>query len=327
MRSVFTHHDQVVHRRICSPAGGIVRAQVPLRVAIELVDPRRPDRAAQTALRAAFEGLAPSRTLHVLDLTWNAGPGTEVAPWTLSGIDATARSAGLEVAHEQLPMAEDAGPRREHGVRTDLPGARRARALPSDWFGRHLCLVTPCAALDPGSNKSSGPLTAALRALDRHIGGPRNRESVRVAARMLSTVFASVTVVIDGAWWADLSGESGTARGLMPLGRLLAVHADHPDPAWARTLQQTFDPWLAHCLGLSRRGAGLDHAIRGVGTGGRARWPRMRPVDQSPARGRGLAGRALEALWKPNAKKARLGPAVPGDLGRVWSSWPRRGGR
>jgi hypothetical protein len=222
-------------------------------------------------------------------------------------------------------MGDEPGPRREQGVRTDLPGARRARALPSEWFGRHLCLVVPCAALDPGTKKSVGPLAAALRALDRHIGGPRNRESARVAARMLSTVFASVTVVIDGAWWADLSAESGTARSLIPLGRVLTLHADHPDPAWARTMQQTFDPWLAHRLGLSRRGAGLDHAIRGIGNGGNARWPRAR-VSEGPHRERGLAGRALEALWKPGAKKPRLGPAVPGDLGRVWSNWPRPGG-
>lgn len=298
---------------------------MPLRVAIELVDPRRPDRAARTALHPAFEALAPSRSLQVLELGWNAGPGTQVAPWTLSGIEAVAGEASLDVVHERLGMGDEPGPRREQGVRTDLPGARRARALPSEWFGRHLCLVVPCAALDPGTKKSVGPLAAALRALDRHIGGPRNRESARVAARMLSTVFASVTVVIDGAWWADLSAESGTARSLIPLGRVLTLHADHPDPAWARTMQQTFDPWLAHRLGLSRRGAGLDHAIRGIGNGGNARWPRAR-VSEGPHRERGLAGRALEALWKPGAKKPRLGPAVPGDLGRVWSNWPRPGG-
>jgi len=297
---------------------------VPLRVAIELVDPRRPDRAAQAALRAPFEALAPTRPLHVLELGWNAGPGTEVAPWTLSGIEAAARSADLVVDRERMSMAEDPAPRRDTGIRTDLPGARRARALPSEWFGKHLCLALPCAALDPGSSTQTGPLVAALRTLDRHIGGPRHRESPRVAARMLSTVFASVTVVVDGAWWADLSAESGSARSLLPLGRVLTIHADRPDPAWARTLQQTFDPWLAHRLGLSARGAGLDHAIRGVGGGGQARWPRARPTTS--VRPRGLANRALEALWKPETPKARLGPAVPGDLGRVWSNWPRPGG-
>lgn len=327
MRSVFTHPVRVVHRRICRPGGGIVRARVPLRVAIELVDPRRPDHAAQAALRAAFEALAPNRALHVLELGWNAGPGTQVAPWTLSGIESAARAAALEVEHERLNMADDGVPRREPGIRTDLPGARRARALPTAWFGRHLCLALPCAALEPGSTHHTGPLAAALRTLDRHIDGPRNRESPRVAARMLSTVFASVTIVVDGAWWADLCAESGSARSLLPLGRLLAVHADRPDPAWARTLQQTFDPWLAHRLGLSARGAGLDHAIRGVGGGGKARWPRAQLSSGSAGRvrGRSLAGRALEALWKPEPPKGRLGPAVPGDLGRIWSTWPRGG--
>ena len=180
MRSVFTHPAVAVHRRICRPAGGIVRARVPLRVAIELVDPRRPDRAAQAALRAPFEALAPTRPLHVLELGWNAGPGTEVAPWTLSGIEAAARSADLVVDRERMSMAEDPAPRRDTGIRTDLPGARRARALPSEWFGKHLCLVLPCAALDPGSSTQTGPLVAALRPLDRHIGGPRHREPPHV---------------------------------------------------------------------------------------------------------------------------------------------------
>lgn len=271
-----------------------------------------------------FGALAPSRSVQLLELGWDAGPGTQVAPWTLSGIEASAQGAALEVVHERICMA-DPCPQREHGIRTTLPGARRPRAVPDAWFGRHLCMVVPCAALDPDSNDGIGPLGAALRALDGRIGGPLRRESARVAARMLSTVFASVTLVIDGAWWADMSSASGTARSLLPLQRVLTVHAERPDPAWARTLQQTFDPWLAHRLGLSRRGAGLDHAIRGVGRGGDARWPRAHATP-GPNRSRGLAGRALEALWKPAPAKARLGPAVPGDLGRAWSSWPRLGG-
>lgn len=144
---------------------------------------------------------------------------------------------------------------------------------------------------------------------------------------MLATVFASVTIVIDGAWWADMSAESGAARSLLPLGRILSVHTDHPDPAWTRTLTQTFDPWLAHRLGVSSRGAGLDHAIRAVGPGRQARWPRATVARGYPSGARGLAGRALEALWSPQAQRTRLGPAVPGDLGRVWSTWPRQGGR
>jgi len=299
---------------------------VPLRVAIELVDPRRPDRAVQTALRSAFEGLAPSRSLHLLELGWNAGPGTEVAPWTVAGVREAAQRAGLDVEREPLRMDGSSSPGPDAGIRTELPGARRPRALPAPWFGRHLCLVLPCAALDPGHKTSTGPLTAALTALDRHVGGPRKRESARVAARMLATVFASITIVVDSAWWADVSQDSGAARSLMPLDRVLTVHTDRPDPAWARTLQQTFDPWLSHRLGLTGRGAGLDHAIRGVGGAGHARWPRARPTA-APARSRGLAGRALEALWKPEPPKARLGPAVPGDLGRVWSNWPHVGGR
>ena len=295
---------------------------MPVRVAIELVDPRRPARAAQSALRGVFEALAPSRSLHVLALGWNAGPGTSVTPWTLSGVTEAAGSAGLSVEQEHLAMADP--PPRLRGVRTDLPGARRGRTLPSAWFGRHLCLVLPCAALDPGATSGTGPLTSALRALDRHVGGPRNRESATVAARMLATVFASVTVVVDGAWWADISAESGSARSLLPLDRVLTVHSDHPDPAWTRTLHKTFDPWLAHRLGLSPRGAGLDHAIRASGEGN-LRWPRA--TATAPHKGRGLAGRALEALWKPQPVRGRLGPAIPGDLARVWSSWPHGGGR
>lgn len=297
---------------------------MPLRVAIELVDPRRPDRAAFRALRAAFDGLAPSRPLHLLELSWNAGPGTQPAPWTIAGIESAAEHASIAVQRQSLSMGEGASARREAGIRTRLPGARRARTLPAEWFGRHLCLVVPCAALDPGSSRGVGPLAAALHALDRHVGGPRNRESARVAARMLSTVFASVTVVIDGAWWADLCADSGAARSLTPMGRVLAMHVDHPDPAWTRTLQQTFDPWLACRLGLNSRGAGLDHAIRGAGAGRSARWPR--PNAQPHPGGRRLADRALEALWKPQPR-SRLGPAVPGDLGRLWSTWSRSGGQ
>ncbi|MGH1341995.1 MAG: hypothetical protein ACRBN8_10615 [Nannocystales bacterium] len=300
---------------------------MPLRVAIELVDPQRPDRAAQSALRAAFDGLAPSRPLHVLSLGWNAGPGTDIAPWTLAGIESAAKAASLSIEHETLPMGREGGPRRESGIRTTLPGARRPRALPAHWFGRHACLVVPCAALDPGTKSGVGPLAAALRAIDGHVGGPRHRESPRVAARMLATVFASITIVVDGGWWADLSAQSGTARSLLPLGRVLTMHADHPDPAWARTLTQTFDPWLAYRLGISPRGAGLDHAIRGIGPGGQARWPRASVTAARPSGSRGLAGRALEALWRPQAPRTRLGPAVPGELGRVWSSWRRLGGR
>ncbi|MBV1860760.1 MAG: hypothetical protein KUG77_20260 [Nannocystaceae bacterium] len=300
---------------------------MPLRVAIELVDPQRPDRAAQSALRIAFDGLAPARPLHVLGLGWNAGPGTDIAPWTMAGIESAAKAASLTVEHESLSMGHEGGPRRESGIRIALPGARRPRAIPAPWFGRHACLVIPCAALDPGTTSGIGPLAAALRAVDRHIGGPRHRESPRVAARMLSTVFASVTIVVDGAWWAELSASSGTARSLLPLGRVLTMHTDQPDPTWARTLTQTFDLWLAYRLGISPRGAGLDHAIRGVGPGGKSRWPRASVTTARSSGSRGLAGRALEALWKPQPARTRLGPAVPGDLGRVWSSWPAGRGR
>jgi hypothetical protein len=273
-------------------------------------------------LGGAFDALAPARSLHLLDLGWNAGPGTHVAPWTLQGIRDAADSAGLALEREHLDMS--AAPRREPGVRTDLPGARRSRVLPNAWFGRHLCLALPCAALDPGASTSVGPLSSALLALDRHVGGPRNRESATVAARMLATVFASITVVVDGAWWADVAADSGCARSLQPLDRIFAVHVDRPDPTWASTLHKTFDPWLAHRLGLSPRGAGLDHAIRGSGEGN-LRWPRITPSSaRRPSRG--LAGRALEALWKPQTPRARLGPAVPGELGRIWSTWTADGG-
>ncbi|MEM6289999.1 MAG: hypothetical protein AAGA54_02005 [Myxococcota bacterium] len=287
-----------------------------LRVAIELVDPRRPDRAVASALTPVFGTLAPSRTLHALDLRWTDGPGTCAAPWTLAGIGAAAEAASLCIEWETLALGDEQPPR-PHGVPTDLPGARRARTLPRRWFGRHLCLVVPCASLDPASNRAVGPVTAALQALDRHTGGPRRRESPRVAARMLATVFASVTVVVDGAWWADLSPASSAARSLVALDRCFVASVARPSAAWTRLLQQTFDPWLAHRLRLGGRGRGLEHAVRGSGPGEHATWPRAHATTP----GRPRAGRALEALWRPTKAQRRLGPAVPGDLARLWSQW------
>lgn len=310
---MFTHPSVGVHR---------YHPRVPLRVAIESIRPRQPDAATATALLPLLSALAPARPLHVLDLRWDAGPGTQAAPWTLAAIGSSAKHASLQVDWETLPLAPPRPGARLHGevITTDLPGARRARSIPATWFGRHLCLVLPCAWQDPQSAKTRrGPIETGLRALDLHMGGPRNAPSARVAARMLATVFASVSVVIDGTWWAEISSEAQAPRRVLALDRCVALGIDHPSPAWTRLALDTLDPWLAHKLGLGGRGRGLEHAIRTSGDGQRATWPRASSTTSQPTSR--LRGRVLQALWKPRREQARLGPAVPGELARAWHGW------
>ncbi len=291
-----------------------------MRVAIELIRPRQPQRAAAQAVAPLFSSLASARPLQLIDMRWQVGPGLQVAPWTLAGVRDAAERAGLKVQSRSMEVA----PARGGGlgpidrVHADLPGTRRARSIPKEWFGQHLVLALPFA-LDPHGSRDTGPLHAALRALDREVGGPRRRESAGVAARLLSTVFASVTIVVDGSWWADVGDGTDAARELVALDRCFACGIDHPDPAWSRQALRTLDGWFVHQL--RGGGRGVESPVHATGSGLRTTWPRARRAPGIPAV-RGLSTRAIEALWKPAPpSRTRLGPAVPGDLARLWHEW------
>jgi hypothetical protein len=312
---------------------------VTVRVDVERIHPGAAERAAAAAVTGTFGLLAPRRDVVVLMVQWANGPGTAVAPWTLAGLRAAAREQDLRWREIRIAacgttddalglgrFVDDDGRR----VGVELPGSHRARRVPSTWFGAHLCLVVPCVHVRKNGRGGAGPVwlgpgDQALRALDRACQGPPGRESANVGARVATTVFASATIVIDASWWAPMQPDDAGPPSLLALDRCLALGTVSPSSAWRRHVLGALDPWLAANLRLGPMPAG-DGSVAAAGSAASTPWPRAPSKVGAPPRS--LATEAVAALWKAGrprprrvAPERRLGPAVPGDLARLWHAF------
>jgi hypothetical protein len=307
-----------------------------VRVNIERIHPGTPERAAAAAVSSTFALLAPRRDLVMAVVGWAKAPGVAVAPWTLAGIRNAAREHELVLREIRIPAcgaAEDVRGSDDDGRRigVELPGSHRARRVPSAWFGAHLCLVIPCIHVrGPARGREGphwlGPADQALRALDRACDGAPGRESAILGARLATTAFASATIVIDASWWAPMQeGDSGPPS-LLALDRCLALGTVSPSSAWRRHVLGALDPWLAANLRLASMPTG-DGSVTASGSAASTPWPRAPNKIGAPPKS--LATEAVTALWdagrraRPRrvANDRRLGPAVPGELARLWHAF------
>lgn len=309
-----------------------------VRVDVERIHPGAPERAAAAAVAATFGLLAPRRELLVLGVGWAPAPGVAVAPWTLTGLRMAAREHGLELREARIPACGAAEPRgldaaahalddgRRVGV--EVPGSHRVRRVPTTWFGAHLCLVVPCVHVRaPGkrAHEWRGPADQALRALDRACLGPAGRESANVGARLATTVFASTTLVVDASWWAPMQPDDGAAPSLLAVDRCIALGTIAPTPGWRQQVLDALDPWLAGNLRIGPMQSGHG-SVSTAGSAASLPWPRAPGKVGTPPRS--LANEAVAALWDAGRRRTRLvapdrrlGPAVPGELGRLWHAF------
>jgi hypothetical protein len=302
------------------------------------VDPERPAAASREALGPCTRTIPRSRPVVVASLAWGTSAGLGAAPWTIDGVVQALRDRGWSpdaIHRVRLGPGRDAGEfgRRpgaaggsglredENTVRLSMPGVRRPLVVPRPWIGANLCLVAPMVHLrSRGDDRLVGPCRSALASLAASCGD--GRHDAGVGERLVGEVFAGVVVLIDGAWWAALSTE-GAPTDIVALGRCLASGAlGIPGNA------EALDDWIAARLGLVRspRRSGRPPVILGPEDGG---WPRV--SAQRLDRGRGLGGRALGALWRPDdGSRGRRGsarglmPPVPGPLARTWDTYSER---
>jgi hypothetical protein len=307
---------------------------VTVRLNVERIHPGTPERAAAAAVASTFDLLVPQREMVVAMVEWGHAPGIAVAPWTVAGIRTAAREQELRLREVRIGacgpndgrVLDDDGRR----VSVEVPGSHRARRVPSAWFGAHLCLVVPCLHVRKrGRGRTGpewlGPADQALRALDRACHGPTGRESANVGARIATTVFASATIVVDASWWAPLQPDDTGPPCLLPLDRCVALGTVSPSSAWRRHVLGSLDPWVAGNLRLGPMPSGAG-SVAAAGTAASTPWPRAPTKIGAPPRS--LATEAVAALWKvgrPRPRRSapdrRLGPAVPGDLARLWHAF------
>jgi hypothetical protein len=310
------------------------------RVLVHGIDPAAPAEAAREAVASALSALPPARSLLVGVVAWGDGPGLEPARWTLQGVRAAARDAKLVAGYHDLgphhasvtgrwlrahPDAIDGDAPRP--ITLEVAGARRPRRIPRGWIGRHLCLVVPCVHQRHerfGRSKCwVGPMACALQALAQATGVPGDDEPTDVGARVAAQVFASTTVVIDASWWAPMRASQAAAPHLVALDRCLVLGTTAPAELWTQDGATVIDTWLAARMGVAGPPPRNMAVPQWVGPAAADAWPRP---PAAARRNRGLAGQAIDALWrvgdlgraKASAATRRLPPAVPGALARHW---------
>jgi hypothetical protein len=315
---------------------------------VERLDAGRPSDAAFEAVSPTLQLLSRSRSLLVGAVALGEGPGMDVAPWTLQGVRRAAHQAELRIGfsrfdppghrtsvRRRLAMSELEDADEGHRcVTLEVRGEGRPRRVPQAWFGRHLCLVVPCVHIQRQRQRQrqrigarsigsglhwTGPIDAAFAAIARACSVAGEGTRAELGARIAGIVFTSTTVVIDATWWAPLRNDEDAPPDLLALDRCLATGSLQPTEAWNAALLERFDPWLAGRLRLTPAAVVLDPELRESGSGAHVPWPRA-PAMAARAR-RGLAGQALQALWKgarPETTQIRLPPAAPGPMARCW---------
>lgn len=310
-----------------------------LRAQVETIRADDPSAGVASALDPAFAVLPPARELLVAVVDFGEGPGVSVSPWALAGVVRAARHHGLSATgHDLGPRPVNGGlerrsvaaglPLREEDprpIQLEVPGGRRPRRIPHGWFGRHLCLVVPCVHRRIGTGRGAswiGPVASAWARFDRACSGPEVKDASSIGARLAAQVFASTTVLIDASWWGSMGEDETSPAELLAVQRALCLSTPTPDEGFARRTVEAPDDWLAAKLGVATHRT--DTRALQVRGSGRDDWPRAPKLGQ-PGRGPGLAGQAVEALWK-RGRRPRPAPigrsltaTVPGPLARAWN--------
>jgi hypothetical protein len=300
-----------------------------------------PTRAAHQVAAAALGDAPRGRPLLVAVVRWGAHAGLRPTPWSLDGVLHAIEEAGLRaqalhvgepaatdpltasLAARGLPPLDPRGPT----VTVRSAGSRQALRVPKDAVGSSLCLVLPCVHHQhPGKEGPvwRGPIGEGLLAVAAAWGGSWTRDPVDAAARCMAELFAHVSVVIDGSWWAPLFPHEDAAPLLLAPERALGLRLASPITGQAAIDPQLADAWLGSQLGLPlRRRPGEAPSV--VGPAARTPWPKL---PRMAPRETGLANQALGALWRrverPAPRRAAaLPPAVPGSLARLWEEYER----
>lgn len=323
---------------------------MPPRLRAHSIAAAQPRRAAHHTAAAVLADAPRARALMLVVVDAGAHPGLRPSPWVIDGVldaiaegglrgrsavlgasDDGADSLAARLAAADLPEATRDGSTHHDALRLRVPGSQRELRVPRSWVGSNLCLVLPCLHREQvvrgGPPRWRGPVASGLLALTRPWSGPSGHDSVEVAARCVSELFAHISVVIDASWWAPLSAEDRGAPLLLAPERTLGLRL-----ASGIGTEHTLDPrrvdaWLAQQLGLPGRRRGDAPAL--VGPAARTPWPRLPRTSATTTRASrpGLAGQAVAALWRRNDRSsprhAALPPTAPGALARLWDEYDR----
>ncbi|MEX1362594.1 MAG: hypothetical protein AB1Z98_05670 [Nannocystaceae bacterium] len=324
---------------------------MPPRLRAHSIAAAQPRRAAHHTAAAVLADAPRARTLMLVVVDVGAHPGLRPSPWVIDGVlDAIAdsglrgRSAVLgasdgadslaaRLAAADLPEATHEGRAHHDALRLRIPGSPRELRVPRSWVGSNLCLVLPCLHREQvvrgGPPRWRGPVGSGLLALTRPWSGASGHDSVELAARCVSELFAHVSVVIDASWWAPLSAEDRGAPLLLAPERTLGLQLASGIGTEHALDPRRVDAWLGQQLGLPGRRRGDAPAL--VGPAARTPWPRLPRASATGTRAArpGLAGQAVAALWRRTDRTtslhAALPPTAPGALARLWDEYDRSG--
>lgn len=313
---------------------------MPARLRAQPIAVADPTRAAHQVAAAALGDAPRARPLLVVVARWGAHPGLRPSPWSLDGVMHAIEEGGLraralhvgergatdpvtaQLAARGVAALEPRGPT----VSVRPAGSRHALRVPAEVIGNNLCLVLPCVHHQHPSKDGPawrGPIGAGLVALASAWGGSWARDPVDGAARVMAELFAHVSVVIDGSWWAPLDASDDAAPLLLSPERALGLRLASPVTGPSAVDPQLADAWLGAKLGLPQRRRQGD-TIHAEGSAAHSPWPQL---PRTAPRETGLANQALGALWRrverPAPRRTALPPAVPGPLAELWSAYGR----
>ncbi len=310
---------------------------MPLRIHIEQVRLDGLRDAARDATTPLFSTLPTSRGLticHAVLASARTRPGGAAAPWTLAGLSASAKEAGLQTSSVELDLARasrrawaaPAGAR----VGLDVGPRKTPRRVPTAWVGTHLCLLVPGLHFQERSGRNSsttGPVSLAFGAIDRFCGiGSQSGDPI-LGARLVAAAFASVSIVIDASWWSPMEATDLAPQRVEEVGYCAAVGLPAPDSDWTRTCGRRIDDWLGRRLAFGPPSRAT--AVITAGGAAESPWPKLSAATSTDEH-RG-ASRSVKALWRlsasprPASRSGRRALVVPvdGPLAKAWTRWTR----
>jgi hypothetical protein len=317
---------------------------MPARLRAHLIAAADPTRAAHHVAAAVLGDAPRARPLTLAVVRWGAHAGLRPSPWVLDGVLDAIQEAGLHGGALHVGERGVADPVSARLAARGLPavglhgpvlavrpsGSRGALRVPRELVGGSLCLLVPCVHRQhPGKDGPAwrGPVGEGLVSLATAWGGSFTRDPVDAIGRCMAELFAHVSVVIDGSWWAPLGPDDTAAPLLLAPERVLGLRLSSPVAGEAAIDPQLADAWISTQLGLPQRRRSGD-APRVVGPAASTPWPKApRAPAQEPSAAGLRAPAPLAALWRraerPSPRRAALPPAVPGALARLWEEYSR----
>ncbi len=292
----------------------------------ERIDPEHPQQASANAVARAFAQLTPARDMLVF--ACNEGPalrpGSWVTPWVLRGIEEAAAACNLttrtyvagqltSAARRVFPHAWPLHAMAPH-LMIELRAAGRRARVPKAWLGCHACVVVPYVYVSERNSwlraTTLDPMQRALRQMAALCDLALTPSVTNDALELLHTCFASLTLVVDATFFAQVSRTTErTPEAVHPVARCLSWSVSTPTPHN-----------LSDNLAFAELFAGRRTA-HGFSWHGRARHD---PLPALPPAPRQHPARVLRALWTDD-RLAGAAPLISGELGRLWATHAHRG--